>query len=351
MKLYVKKFIRTNLDRRMAQRTETQDAILWSVQTGSRICSVKIQGSNTLIQAYYPENREKTPSWLKPGNAVKIMHTGGQRGRIEIVGHGLLLPTPQTGDDPAPTPETLNDVVLTGCNLYPAFNDPQMVILVGTGTYRIEGVTYVLDAIALNSDVYDLGMGGYLGEVSGAFSVPAAPAAQTGRYDAIEVGADGVLHYLTGTPSVTPTDPAISVDHVQVGSRIVVHSGTTVISSANIGGSYTPAKASMMSLSFNPDGHLEPDEDTSVITVTIYDQYNTPLSGFYVLDAEIINDDDGTISGDGVAGAAANRTGTFSSTTFTYTRGTTDYAMMQFTLHTNVAISVTGSIFVYIEEA
>lgn len=346
MKLYSRRILKTGVARQLAQKTETQDAILWSVQAGSRLCSVKIQGSGKLIQAYYPENWQKTPSWLKPGNAVKIMHTGGQRGRIEIIGHGLLLPTPQTGDDDAPTPATPEDAMLTGGSLYPAFNDEQMVVLVGVGTYRINGVVYTLDAIPCNSDVYDAEMGGYIDTISGAFAVPAAPSAQKARYDAIEVGIDGILHYLSGTPSTAPTDPAISVDHVQVGTRLIVNSGTTAISSANIGGSFVQATAYRMTLSFAPS-YLDVGVNTSTITVTIYDQYGSAISSFYVLDAEIINSDDGTIQGGDAAGSTANRTGTFSSTTFTYTRGTTDVALIQFTLHTNVAITATGSIFCY----
>lgn len=345
LKLYGKRILKTGVERKLALRSETQDAILWSVQSSSRICSVKVQGSNTLIQAYYPENWEKTPAWLKPGNAVKIMHTGGNRGRIEIVGHGLMVPTPVTGSE-APTVATAPDAVLTGCQLYPAPNDPQMVVLVGIGTYRIGGVTCTLDAIACDSDVYDANMGGVIGTIAGAFSVPAAPAAQLCRYDAIEVGADGVLHYLAGTPSATPTDPAITADHVQVGMRIMVPAGTAAIGGANIGGSYTAAKAAQLTAVASPD-HLHPADTTSTITVTVFDQYGNAISGFYVITAEFSNDDDGTISGDGAAAATASRTGTFSSTTFTYTKGTTHAGIIQFTLHMNIAITAAVAVSCY----
>jgi len=346
MKLYGKRFIKRGIERRIALRSETQDAILWSVQTGSRICSVKLQGSTKLIQAYYPENWEKTPVWLKPGNAVKIMHTGGNRGRIEIIGHGLLVPTPETGEDAAPDISTAADGMLTGGSLYPAFNAPQMVVLVGVGTFRIAGVTYTLDAIPCNSDVYDAEMGGYIDQIAGAFAVSAAPGAGLGRYDAVEVGTDGVLHYLTGTPSATPADPAISGSHVQVGPRINVPSGTTVIDAANIGGTYTAPAAASMTVSFDPD-HLHTADTTSTITVTVYDQYGAAISGFYVIDAAIVNGDDGTLTGDGAAGVTAQRVFTGSSTTFTYTKGATDCAVIEFTLNTNVEITAMGSIYQY----
>jgi hypothetical protein len=348
MKLYRKRFLKTGVSKQISQSSETTDAILWSVVPADKACHVRIQGSSRSIVAYYPENWQKTPNWLKPGNAVKIMHTGGLRGRIEVVGHGLIVPTAVAGGN-APDASTPVDCILTGCQLTPALNDPQMVVLVKVGTFRIGGVVYVLDAIPCDSDVYAASMGGFIGTIAGAFAVPAAPAAQYFRYDAVEVGADGVLHYVEGTPfQTTPVYPTLTSGHLQVGSYIVVNAGTIVINGSNIGGQYSTPVATTLSVSLAPD-HLHLSDTESIITVTILDQYGVPISSAapYVLDAEFLNDDDGTLTGDGEAGATANRTGIFVTTTFTYTKGTTDYVLFQFTLHQNIAIAALASIICY----
>ncbi|NPU84369.1 MAG: hypothetical protein HPY65_07755 [Syntrophaceae bacterium] len=328
------------------------DGILWSVEASTRTCRVKIQGSNNQITAYYPENWQQTPAWLKPGNAVRIAFNRGIRGRIEVVGCGLIVPTPVAGGSAAPTAPTAVDAILTGCNLVPAYNDPDMVVLVKVGTYRIGGVTYTLDAIACNSDVYKASMGGVINTIAGALTVPASPAAGYFRFDLIQVGADGVLDYVAGTPfQTTPVYPVVSADHLQVGGEptyIFLHSGTTEITSINIAGKFAAPVAKSLSVSLAPD-HLHPADTTSVITITVLDQYGNAVSSSapYVLTAEIYNEDNGTLTGDDGPGSTATRTGIFSSTTFTYTKGTTDFAIFKFALHVNIAIEAMASIICY----
>ncbi|NPU85558.1 MAG: hypothetical protein HPY65_13860 [Syntrophaceae bacterium] len=313
---------------------------------------MKIQGSNNLITAYYPENWQQTPAWLKIGNAVRIAYTRGIRGRIEVVGCGLVVPTPVTGGSASPGSQTPADAVMTGCNLVPAYNDPGMVVLVKTGTFRIGGTVYTLDAIACNSDVFKASMGGVINTIAGALAVPAAPAAGYFRFDLVQIGADGVLDYVQGAPfRTTPVYPEVSADHVQIGGEstyIFLHSGTAEITSANIGGRYSTPAASSLSISLTPD-HLNAADTQSIITVTVLDQYGNAVSSSapYVLTAEIYNDDDGTLTGDDGPESTATRTGIFSSTTFTYTKGTTDYAVFKFTLHVNVALEAMASIICY----
>jgi hypothetical protein len=118
MKLYNIRFLKQKTNGMIQQRVESRDAILWDVQTDVRRARVKIQGSSTLVVAYYPENWEATPVWMKPGNAVRISHTGGVRGRIELVGHGTLIPTPIEGDTGTIT-TTLPDAILSGLQITP----------------------------------------------------------------------------------------------------------------------------------------------------------------------------------------------------------------------------------------
>src|SRR4030065_2853698 len=96
-KLYGRKFFRRAMDQEAQYRRETRDGIVWEHLPDQRLCRVKIQGSKEQVVAWCPENWEKTPVYLKPGNAVRIAHVGGIRNRIEIVSHGLTIPSPVAG--------------------------------------------------------------------------------------------------------------------------------------------------------------------------------------------------------------------------------------------------------------
>jgi len=104
MRLYGGRRLRRAIERRVAEGRELRDAIVFDVDPANRYCRVKIQGSDTYVKAWYPENWESTPQYLKPGNAVRIAHPGGNKARIEVVGHGFLLPTAVPGGTGSPTP-------------------------------------------------------------------------------------------------------------------------------------------------------------------------------------------------------------------------------------------------------
>jgi len=86
------------------------DAIIYDVTPSTRTCRVKIQGSDVAIVCDYPEGREQSPFYLKPGQAVRIQRKGGIRGRMEVIGIGQTIPTGIT----YPTIATPPDAVLTG---------------------------------------------------------------------------------------------------------------------------------------------------------------------------------------------------------------------------------------------
>src|SRR5574343_378066 len=102
MRLYGGRITNSKIKRDVAERQELRDAVVYDVDSTNKYCRVKIQGSDKFIRAYYNENFESTPQWLKPGNSVRITHPGGNKGRIEVVGHGILLPTAIPGGSVTP---------------------------------------------------------------------------------------------------------------------------------------------------------------------------------------------------------------------------------------------------------
>jgi hypothetical protein len=327
VKLYGKRFIRNSMDRVSSAKQETRDGILWDVVPASKICHVKIQGSNTLIAAYYPENWEQTPTWLKPGNAVKIMHTGGVRGRIEVIGHGQLVPTPVSGTQ-FPTVETAEGAIISGCGLLAAAT-PRMVVLVRTGTYRINGVLYGMPYITMADGTnYQLGDGGTIGGIAAAVPINAAPETGYYRQDMLSVGINGVVDYTAGTPVTTaPVKPTLAADHLLLGYVFVPWGTTTIITVGNIGGEFVAPVPAMMTFTI-ADDDLAWAELSTNITVAVLDQYGNAINGTGVgwplrLDIQSGN---GTIAAGSETSLTSVRgyTGTGNSYVFTYTRDQLD---------------------------
>jgi hypothetical protein len=328
LKLYGKRFIRNSMNRVSSTKQETRDGILWDVDSASKICHVKIQGSNTLIAAYYPENWEQAPNWLKPGNAVKIMHTGGVRGRIEVIGHGQLVPTPVSGNQ-FPTVETAEGSIISGCGLLAAAT-PRMVVLVRTGTYRISGVLYGMPYITMDDGVnYLFGDGGPIDGVAAAVAISAAPSAGNYRQDMLSVGTNGVVDYTAGTPAISdPVKPTPAADHLLLG-YVFVPAGTTEITyGENIGKEYQIAVPSSLEVTIEDDDLAWSDLSTT-LTVEVLDQYGNHINGTGIgwslrLDIQAGN---GTISsaesGDSLT-SVRGHTGTGYSYVFTYTRDNLD---------------------------
>lgn len=220
MRLYGKRIIRNTMRRETERRIETRDAILWDVLPDQRLCRVKISGTDKLIAAYYPENWEKTPFWLKPGNAVRVAHTSGVRGKIEIVGHGQLVPA-EAGFPSVPSGQ---DAILEGCFVVQPPNAPNCgVILATVGTYRISGTEYELEAIRMSAGtVLRLGMGGALGNIAAAKTIAADPPENNFRYDILVVGADGAVDYIQGTNFTdTPVMPSVPGGHLLLNNGIL----------------------------------------------------------------------------------------------------------------------------------
>jgi len=344
-----KRSLTNSINNKIKASAETLDAILIDVLTEQRICRVRILGSSELIIAYYPENWEKTPWWLKPRNSVKIMHTGGIRGRIEIIGCGLTYPMPISGSVFPDLPD-LPDAILEGCRLIECPNDPQMIVLVTTGTYRISGTEYILDAIKMSEgDNFILGMGGTINTIAGAIEIDDAPT--TGyRYDLIVVASDGIIDYVKGTASLTPELPDLPSGHIMLG-YILLYTGMTEIRQNDINHELSTALSNYLTINI-ADNELSWSELTTNVTVYVYDQYGNNILkdgyGWYIT-LEIVQGNGSLTSdeeGEGIL--VGGHTGALSNFyTFLYTREqleTDQSVILKATLETNYLILAYGFI-------
>lgn len=350
MKLYGKKIIKNSMDRVASSKQETRDGILWDVVSASKICRVKIQGSNTLITAYYPENWEQTPTWLKPGNAVKIMHTGGVRGRIEVIGHGQLIPTPVSGSQ-FPTVATAEGLITSGCGLLAAAT-PRMAVLVKTGTYRINGVTYGLSYITMADGTnYLMSDGGAMGEIAAVIPINAAPSTGNYRYDMISIGINAVVDYTAGTPATSdPVKPTPAADHLLIGYIFVPYGTTEITNGLNVGREYSPAVPSYLTMTI-ADEDLAWAELSTTVTVAVLDQYGGVMNGTGVgygitLTIQAGNGTVRSATGEESTTSVIGYTGTGNSHVFTYIRGGVDPGDISPTLYATLsgAAGVMGGI-------
>lgn len=239
-----------------AQNTiETRDAVLWDLQLDQRVCRVKIQGSNEYIIAHFPQSWDSIPPWMKAGNAVRITHMGGVRGRVEVVGCGQMIPLPVAGGT-FPTPETLSDTVLTGGHVGPSTPNA-MSVDVAAATYRIGEVEYNSAATTLTID--------------------AAPAVGQYRYDAIYGDTSGTVHVAKGTAAYSdPVMPSIPANTVQLG-YVLVYGGMTAITPTYTNREWAaefPAKVTVVP----DDDDLAWTELSTTVTVSVFDQYGNPYS-------------------------------------------------------------------------
>jgi hypothetical protein len=195
MKLYGRRFFRRTMDQDAQYRRETRDGVVWEHLPDQRLVRVKIQGSNELITAWYPENWQKTPVFLNLGNAVRIAHVGGMRSRIEIVGHGLTVPTPVAGGVLPDMGAGANYWISGGGLLSTEVSSLRVRIL--PGSVRIDGVVYDLTFDPEMGDPMEMGDGVVIGSGVGIEEIDPPPdfvetwygeVAQY-RYDAFVVGA------------------------------------------------------------------------------------------------------------------------------------------------------------------
>lgn len=221
MRLYGERVFRNTIYNTMNSRTETRDAILWDVDDNNRKCRVKIQGSDKLITAYYPINCRIRPEYLRPGNAVKLIHTGGSRGRLEILSDGALVPTPVAGGSGTAPPSAVADSVLNGLIIRATSRD-SFNLVVSAGSFRLGGSIYSVSNSPVMGDGTLMGSSIYMGV--GDTIVTLASSNSYFRYDNIVAGIDGVIDVVHGTDWTTPTAasyPATPANHIHLGYVLV----------------------------------------------------------------------------------------------------------------------------------
>lgn len=327
MRLYGRRYLLRKMEGTVAKRIESRDGVLWDINYIANTCRVKIQGSDELVVAHFPQNFQVTPTWLKPGNAVRIIHKGGVHGHIEVIGHGQCIPSAANGAAIIPPGVVADDAVLTGCNLLATESD-SMTVLVRVGTVRIGGIVYAVSSITMDNTAYIMGMGGKLDEIAGAKAISAAPAAGYYRLDAIVVGADLVIDLIQGTTSPSPVLPAVPSGHVLLG-WVFIPCGKTSIVQGDINATFAPATLKSVTMTI-ADDELAWTELSTTITVNIKDQYGNPIArgdagGWYVT-LEILSGN-GTVSS-AEEGSSSSKIGQHAGTSgtsvqFTYIRGQT----------------------------
>ena len=218
MRLYGKRSIGNAIKRSTALAAESRDAIVWDILTADRAARCKIQGSDELVVACWPSSWSSQPIWLRAGQTVRIIHRGGQRGFVELVGLGQTIPTPISGDSPSrPDLPPDSDAIMSGGKVVQNSAGPQMSIQVSAGTVRIGGQLYSIPQTT--------------------FSVTGVPQGQF-RQDIIVINSSGVLQYIQGTAfTTTEVIPAIPANCLLL-NNIFVIGGRSVISQADIGANY-----------------------------------------------------------------------------------------------------------------
>lgn len=330
MRTYGQRFLKAAGDKAAKARQETRDAILWDILATDRIARVKIQGSDQLIYARFPQNWETIPAWAKPGQAVRITHRGGTRGYVEITGYGRSVPTPISGAA-APTIPTPYNAILSGLSIMPIPQTPRMAVYISTGMARFDGTEKPIPpALATASSPIKADMGLILGQVAQVFEI-AAPSTGYFRYDAFSVGEDLLVYKTTGTPfTATESKPSIPAGNLLIG-YLLTHGGQTAITASDIAAEWSTPEPSQFSIATTDNG------STWNITVEVQDQYGrliTTATGWTI--AATLGGGTGSIA------PASGNTGTGSSYTFTYTEGTAgDLISIEFGLN-HGSYAVTG---------
>ena len=314
-----RKFLKNKMYAMTSTRIESRDAIVWDILPTQRICRCKIQGSDELITAWYPDNWEATPVWLKTGNAVIIRHTAGNRNRIEVMGHGQLIPTPQPGSAAAPDALIGADVVLTGMSLNAGDEgtSPGMLVIIETGTYRINGEVYSLEGITMDeATLFDMSLASLIGTVAAVIELNTESTGYV-RYDRIVVGIDGIIDVVEGTSVLdtsVPSIPTLPAEHASLG-YVLILGDVTDIYPQYLNASYTGVAPTILTIDIDDDFLLWSETSTD-ITVEVFDQYNRPITtgGIgWVINFELVFGN-GVIAGAGYTGAGSN------SATVVYTR-------------------------------
>jgi hypothetical protein len=316
MWLYGKKHIRKALNKATRSTSETKDAIVWDVLLVDKVCRVKIQGSDNLVYAKFPTNWNEIPSWLKKGQAVRIIHRGGKHGFIEVAGYGQAVPTPVAGNQfpPASVPE---NIIVSGLEIRAIPINPRMMVYISNGSVRFNGVTTNVPSVSMaNGGIITADMGLLLGSVTWIGEI-AAPEDEDFRYDAFSVSSTGVITRTVGNEfSSVESKPTIPSGDLLIG-YLLVRKGQTEITTEDIAVAWTVPEASKVVFLIT-----NPSTDVYDIKVSVLDQYGNAITITNGWDISISLD-----GGDGTLDALSKNSGELNYCTFTFTKGTATILM------------------------
>ena len=295
MQLYGKKFIKRGVDRQIFGAKESRDAIVISVDQATRSCIIRIQGTDEDIYAPWPEGMFQQPPYLRVGQSVAVRHPKGNGTKMQILGEGVVIPTPVGNGSVLPTQPSTDDTVVSGGAVTVGTG---LALSVASGSYRIEGTLYTLaaDTVTLST----------------------APSSPNFRIDMLSVGADGTIDITAGTPHATaPVAPSLASNHAFI-KYIMVPYGTTQLDQALHVGKTAAPELYGFALSMS-DTEMVWADTTSTGTIDINDQYGKAFPGSYGITVDFTRGN-GSLNSE-AAGASLSFTWTSPSSTFTYTRG------------------------------
>lgn len=350
MRTYGKQFLNRSMQQAAQDRIESRNALVIAIDSTARTCQVRIQNSTDLITAYYPEGWQRTPFWLKKNAPVRISHRGGLRGKIELISLGQVIITPLSGATFV-TPDIPANGVLNGCQVSQVSNDPQMAVMIKTGSIRVGGSTYVLAEIKMESDAYRMGMGGKMGEIAGVSTISSAPAGGY-RQDLVVIGEDSVINVVTGTTfSTAEVLPTVPTSHVELGN-ILIHSSMSEILNQDIGKTFASPVPSRISVAISAS-QISSVESTVSVNVSVLDQYGNAIlrdSGGWYVTLEFSGGNG--ILNSGADGDSTDQVGAYTGSgsnqvSFGYTMDTSttpSSPVIMATLHSDFSLSEAGSL-------
>jgi hypothetical protein len=284
MRLYGKRFVKQRVNELIGRKKELYEGVLWSVDTTTQTCRVKIQGSNTQIVAHYPRNLDEIPSWLRAGNSVRLAYRSGIRGYIEVAGPGRAIPTPVSGSA-LPDTSGLSDGIVSGL-IVTAVDPPVDGVLVSAGTYRIDGTVYSSVGYTGSYIVMDdpapmvMGQTPYVPMGTQYLLASAAPASGLFRYDAYVIGTNGVIDYITGVEVASnPAKPSVPASHVLL-AYILRVGGDTSITTERIYATWTTPVPTGLTVTAVDEFPWDEEDDfpETDVKVDITNQYGTAIS-------------------------------------------------------------------------
>jgi hypothetical protein len=287
------KFLKKRSARNLSQSRELRDAVVFEIFPTSHFCTVKIQGSDQTIKAFYNENWGTTPQWLKLGNPVRITTPRGSAGRIEVAGNGFSLPIAIPGGNVTPTPPTSPDAILSGCGVTASGNG--LTASVKIGTYRLSGAIYVLDIIGMDILTLEMDRPDVTMDDTGGVVSFDSIASGYFRYDLIVVDAIGAVSVEKGTAATSnPVLPDVPADNVLMGWVLLSPTTNGIILQKDVGAVWKAPAPSVLSVTGTVD--LPWSTEETELTLQVLDQYGEPVDGTYFVDI-VQESGNGSLSG------------------------------------------------------